>query len=631
MKYLGILTFLLICITVPYSVSAQESPCGTITDSFEDVVDFYDCENPFDALIESPVSVVLEDQEVVPGSTVLIDSLQWGVFTIADESSYSISLYRKDGDDYTFVRTVPDDIYEYYEQDSLDALENKFYFLEKGLDTNWSQVLREDPESVGSNEFDYIDEFEFDYSSFAYLFESGEYVLVFIPYPDEPPVVSMRTRLWQVLVPVVYAQEVPPDIPAIFAVPFSVEVASGPLPTCSLTSTESIVERGESVVLTWNVEHATNNSLLPGVGPVSKSGELKIFLDETTEFILTASGAGGEVECAVNVVVTPASEISLHAQAAALAKELVDQPDAYLWGGKGWDYDLAEFTSPERILNGYAYFNPDARQKEIGTGLDCSGLITWAFNRSFDASGGFADNFVQYINADGMSRDYQSDVISEDELAPGDTLFFDWDSDGRMDHVAMYVGESGGYDVVDASSPFDGIVSRSKDVYKLINGFSGSRRIHQAETAMSVSAGSPVDVRIIDPDGIILTPDGIISSEEEYVREVPGELYYIEIEKGHDGNPIDRIIIPYHKAGTYTIEVIPDSAAESGDTYSLSISIGGDVVVLAEDEPIGERSTINYQVQTDGADDVLVAKRLDVDVYPLRTQNIAEKPGIVPV
>jgi hypothetical protein len=46
---------------------------------------------------------------------------------------------------------------------------------------------------------------------------------------------------------------------------------------------------------------------------------------------------------------------TLEQAAADLAKELVNHPEAYLWGGKGWDYNLAEFVSSANILSGYTY------------------------------------------------------------------------------------------------------------------------------------------------------------------------------------------------------------------------------------------------------------------------------------
>ncbi len=50
---------------------------------------------------------------------------------------------------------------------------------------------------------------------------------------------------------------------------------------------------------------------------------------------------------------------TLHEKAADLAKQLANHPEAYLWGGKGWDYNLAQFVSAENIISGYTYWNPD--------------------------------------------------------------------------------------------------------------------------------------------------------------------------------------------------------------------------------------------------------------------------------
>jgi len=628
-----VFSFLLLLICFPSSTLAQSSSCGAIIDEDGTVTEIENCANPFGASIEDvPISITLEGQNVTPATTISIDNLAWGVFSIENHEEYEVALYKRDGDNLRFVRKLPDDVDDYFDQAAIDTLEYKFYFIEKGLDTNLSELLRTNPESIGSEEYTYISEFYFEYSQFSYLFEDEIYVLVLTTSEElDDPVVSWGERLRGLIVSTVYAQS---SEEVVYAIPFLAEVTDelpSPVPTCTLDSADTSIQQGESVMLSWDTHYTTSVSILPDVGTVPGDGSFSVSPSETTEYTLTANGDGGEVICTAAVSVTVAPELSLHEQAAALAKELVDNPDAYLWGGKGWDYDLAEFTSPARILDGYTYYNPDAGRKEVGVGVDCSGLITWAFNRSFDATSGFLDNFVQYVNADGLSRDFQSDVVSEADLAPGDAMFFDWDDDGYMDHVAMYVGDSGGYDVVNSRSLDFGIVTEQKSLYKTASGFTGFRRIHKADIAMTISTGSPVDILVTDPEGVSITPQSTIPSEEEYVREIPGELYYLEIEKGHDGNPIDHVIIPTKKPGTYTVSVTPSENAASHDTYSLSIAIGGEVVVLADNLPIENSKTTTYQVVVGETEAVSVATNVVIDIYPERKNNVAQKPGIVPV
>jgi hypothetical protein len=385
---------------------------------------------------------------------------------------------------------------------------------------------------------------------------------------------------------------------------FTVNISGGPAPICNLTATPSTIypKQGGSALLEWSSTDAVSATFDQEIGVVATSGSLIVSPNATTTYTATFTGLNGEATCDVTVGVPDPVIVPLHEKAAALARQLVDQPDAYLWGGKGWDYDLAEFTTPVRILSGYTYFNPDTSSKQTGVGVDCSGLITWAFNRSNNPTSGFSSNYVKYVNADGMFRDYQSDPVAESDIRPGDTLTFDWDSNGRMDHVAMYVGDSGGYDVVNAGSPAVGIIGRLNSNYKLIPGFEGFRRIHQADVAMTITTGSPVDIQVTDPAGNLLTVSSTIFSEEEYIREVPGELYYLELEQGHDGRPQDLVIVPEVKDGSYTIEVTPEPLADSTATYSLTAAVNGTETVLVSDQPISTIPEKGFTVQLNGGE-----------------------------
>ncbi len=301
--------------------------------------------------------------------------------------------------------------------------------------------------------------------------------------------------------------------------------------------------------------------------------------------------------------------LTLHEKAAELAKELVDQPDAYLWGGKGWNYDTKEFTSPANILSGYTYWNPNKNAPNIGDfdtgiGVDCSGLITWAFNRANDSLKSAEKNFIKYVNANGLHHDYQSDPVDETDLQPGDAMFFDSEGNNYMTHVAMYVGEMGEYDVVNAASIDQGIIASRKSLLMAIDDFVDFRRIHDAQVAMSIKSGSPVDLIVSDPDGITINPDTIIDSEKEYIREIPGIMYYLEMEKANDGNPSDRVYSPILKHGNYEIRVLPTDNAQPTDTYSLEFTTGDKTVKIAENVPISEIPEGGYFVSVSDTGEV---------------------------
>lgn len=58
------------------------------------------------------------------------------------------------------------------------------------------------------------------------------------------------------------------------------------------------------------------------------------------------------------------------------------------------------------------------------------------------------------------------------------------------------------------------------------------------DAEMIISAEGAIDLIVTDPDGFTITPDAIIPSDLEFIRAIPGVLYYSEMERGRDGNPI---------------------------------------------------------------------------------------------
>lgn len=336
------------------------------------------------------------------------------------------------------------------------------------------------------------------------------------------------------------------------------------------------------------------------------------------------------------------AEKTLSEKAAELAKELVNQPQGYLLGGKGWDYGRSEWITSSDILasTGYEYLR-GLRAK----GVDCSGLITWAFNRAFNPFLSADYNFVQYVNANGLHSEPQSDFIAEANILSGDAMFFDWGKfnpvtqkwegpkDGYIDHTAMYVGESGGYDVVNASSEAVGIVPETKDIYKLITGFDSFRRIHQANVEMEVVAASPVDLIVTDPAGFAITPNSLIPSDEEFIREVPGVLYYLEMEKGHDGRPVDRVYSPTLKTGNYIIKVMPEIGTLPTETYKLEFRGREQTIILANNVSISQIPIKGYGVAVGETGAISTFVPVAIDIKPGSFPNSINlgSGGTVPV
>jgi len=322
---------------------------------------------------------------------------------------------------------------------------------------------------------------------------------------------------------------------------------------------------------------------------------------------------------------------TLSEQASELAKELIYQP--YLWGGKGWDYNQNLFVSANEVKTGYHFYNSSKKSVDLGVGVDCSGLVMWAYDRSFDPNKSRFNNFVKAESAD-EQYDKNTEPITESELKPGDVMFFDWDSDNHINHVAMYVGESDGYDVVNARSRELGIRGMSKNILKELPEFVAFKQIVSVPPpAVLVSSHSPVDLIVTDPDRFTITPTTTIPSDTEYLREIPGVLYYSEMERGEDGNPIDRVYSYVAKTGDYNIKVVPDFGALPTATYTLDFSVGDQSIILASSTPISQIPDQGYGVTTSVTGTISSFVPVAIDIKPGSYPNSInlKSNGVVPV
>jgi len=275
-------------------------------------------------------------------------------------------------------------------------------------------------------------------------------------------------------------------------------------------------------------------------------------------------------------------------EAALLGRQVLNAP--YLSGGKGYDFNEKSFQPPHAITSeGYYY-----KSQEMGTGLDCSGLVMWAYNRAY-----YGDTVIPWLKCvygypnsrgeapiayEGANRQYQynSCAITREQLQPGDLLFLDTDRNGTADHAAMYVGDG---QVVHAERVlFDIITKESLNTFltRYSSYFLGFRRVIEAKKPDMIIIGkSPIDLVIVDPDGIVLTKD---------ILEIPG-MYYSEIDIDGDEHLNDIITIPYAKKGDYQITVVPEPDATLDDVYGLEIfdiSHGDTSTVLAESVRVGD-------------------------------------------
>ena len=292
---------------------------------------------------------------------------------------------------------------------------------------------------------------------------------------------------------------------------------------------------------------------------------------------------------------------------AELAIQVIGAPylgDGSSWGGKGYDCCASQFVSPDNLkTSGYSYYDGRINRCNVAkaTGVDCSGLIFWAYNRAYYGdqvlTGQDLRNLpVLYEGAGGQYR-YNTDRISKEELKAGDLLFFEG-------HVAMYTGpfsyEGEEYNVVHASGFTWTIAAASYDpnTEEVITVRpTGERqllkvkdygRVTQPRKQGEIIAKSPVDLGVKDPDGLIL---------ERQIREVPGMEYQVCDIDG-DGDLDDIVIIGERKIGDYLIVVVPESGAPPTDTYTLEFTVGGETIVLAENLPISEIPEQAYLVES---------------------------------
>ncbi|HTC64410.1 MAG TPA: peptidoglycan-associated lipoprotein Pal [Candidatus Saccharimonadales bacterium] len=132
--------------------------------------------------------------------------------------------------------------------------------------------------------------------------------------------------------PVPQAPAPPPPTPA----------APPARPTVDLQASTTIIQRGESVTLTWTSTNATSLSLSPGIGNVPAEGTQRVTPQDSTTYTISATGPGGSADANVRITV------SAPAPAARTAEPTMQQlferevKDAY------FDYDKADIRADAR-------------------------------------------------------------------------------------------------------------------------------------------------------------------------------------------------------------------------------------------------------------------------------------------
>lgn len=326
--------------------------------------------------------------------------------------------------------------------------------------------------------------------------------------------------------------------------------------------------------------------------------------------------------------------------AVTIAKEVIGA--TYLWGGKGWDYENKIYAGTQTILNGnYKYYRPEkdafgdedpegGKFVEDGKGVDCSGLVAWAYNRAYDPTNAWT--VVKEVNANALYKDYVTEVdgTTDDPLKPGDLLFFEG-------HVAMYVGpftyNGEEYDVVHAHDPKDKArvdPDRADDlVVNLKSIFKGYGRLKEAKaygSPFSAITESPIDLVVTDPEGITVTPMSFMDGDD-FGRGVLGEIYYAVYDIDTDGSPKTEVFSPKLKMGKYIIRPIKRTDAEPGAVYGIKVTTDAGSVILAEDVPVDDIPETGYGVLVETSGVTTFVPEEVRDAIPPTTTSTADGTG----
>jgi peptidoglycan-associated lipoprotein len=96
----------------------------------------------------------------------------------------------------------------------------------------------------------------------------------------------------------------PPPAPAATGEAPSQPAAPGKPVIAEFSIEPSTIERGQSAVLRWNVTGSNNVAISNGLGTVPSNGTQRITPPQTTSYVLTASGPGGDASRTATVTVT---------------------------------------------------------------------------------------------------------------------------------------------------------------------------------------------------------------------------------------------------------------------------------------------------------------------------------------
>jgi peptidoglycan-associated lipoprotein len=74
-------------------------------------------------------------------------------------------------------------------------------------------------------------------------------------------------------------------------------------PTVTLQASQTFIQRGDGVTLSWSSTNATELTLAPGIGRVSPEGSTRVTPSDSMTYSITATGPGGTADMSVRITV----------------------------------------------------------------------------------------------------------------------------------------------------------------------------------------------------------------------------------------------------------------------------------------------------------------------------------------
>jgi hypothetical protein len=138
-------------------------------------------------------------------------------------------------------------------------------------------------------------------------------------------------------------------------------------------------------------------------------------------------------------------------------------------------------------------------------------------------------------------------------------------------------------------------VDASGNVY-VVDGYNHRVQKFGKQQSMMVVVHSPVDIKVTDPDGLV------ISKTE---NQITGATY-TERDLDGDGSPDGIITVPNPKVGNYQISVTPKAGADPNSKYTLTAELNGVTLTLADNVMIQDITGVPYGIQVKNTGEIVI-------------------------